>query len=175
MSGTEESAPAERLAGMKRQERAACLIAERVLGGEATHWDCDGRQCAVDAMFFDLPGGRTAAFEVTNLAGEGALDTVDEIAKYRWPLTGHWFWTINVRFARDLEKLHRCYPNIIRICEDAGVPHPNLQLGWSPDDHPDLQWLQESSCEMIGGPELPRGFQAESRGDGGPDCRRRLD
>jgi hypothetical protein len=83
-------------------------------------------------MFLTLPGDRTAAFEVTNLAGDGALDTVDALTsgKYKWPLTGDWFWTINIRFARDLEKLNHCYPNIIRICEQARVALPNYQLGW---------------------------------------------
>jgi hypothetical protein len=87
MSGTEESTPIDRLAGLNRQERAACLIAERVLGGQATPWDVDGRQRAVDAMFFTLPGDRTAAFEVTNLAGDGALDAVGALSsgKYKWP------------------------------------------------------------------------------------------
>jgi hypothetical protein len=158
MSRVDESPPADRLAGLNRQEQAACLIAERVLGGEATPWDVDGRQGAVDAMFLTLPGGRTAAFEVTNLAGEGALDTLDALksGEYKWPLTGDWFWTINVRFVSDLEQLNRCYPNIIRICEQAGVTHPNYQIGWSPTDHPDIQWLvQKSSCEMIGVPECP--------------------
>ncbi|HKI42979.1 MAG TPA: hypothetical protein VKA66_21975 [Mycobacterium sp.] len=163
MSGADESAPTDRLAGLDRQERAACLIAERVLGAEATPWDVNGSQGAVDAMFLTLPGDRTAAFEVTNLAGDGALDTVGALSsgKYKWPLTGDWFWTINVRFARDLEKLNRCYPNIIRICEQAGVAHPNYQLGWSPSDHPDIRWLvQESSCDMIGHPECPAASMA---------------
>jgi hypothetical protein len=158
MSGTEESTLTDRLAGMNRQERAACLIAERVLGGEATHWDTDGRQRAVDAMFFNLPGDRTAAFEVTNLAGDGALDTLDEISsgKYKWPLTGDWFWSISVRFARDLEKLNQCYPNIIRICEQAGVTYPEHLFGWLPSTHPDVQWLvQESSCIISGHPDIP--------------------
>lgn len=158
MSRTEESTPFDRLAGMNRQERAACLIAERVLGGEATHWDTDGRQNAVDAMFFNLPDGRTAAFEVTNLAGEGALDTVGALksGKYKWPLTGDWFWDITVRFATDLEKLNRCYSNIIRICEEAEVSHPEHLFGWLPSTHPDVQWLvQESSCIMCGYPGIP--------------------
>jgi hypothetical protein len=69
ISGVGELAPTDRLAGLNRQERAACLIAERVLRAEATPWDVNGRQGAVDAMFLTLPGDRTAAFEVTNLMG----------------------------------------------------------------------------------------------------------
>jgi hypothetical protein len=165
MSGTDESEPTDRLAGMKRQERAACLIAERVLGGEATHWDTDGRRNAVDAMFFNLPDGRKAAFEVTNLAGDGALHTVGALTsgKYKWPLDGAWFWDINIRFARDLKKLNRCYSNIIRICEQAEVTRPELLFGWLPSTHPDVQWLvQESSCVMSGHPDIPAASMSEA-------------
>ena len=58
---------------LHRQERAACLIAVRVLEpAEAQAWDIDGREGVVDAIL-TLQDGRKAAFEVTNLAAEGAL------------------------------------------------------------------------------------------------------
>ncbi len=61
----------DRLEGLSPQEKAACLIAEKVLGAVATPWDVDGRQGVVDAML-TLPGGARAAFEVTALAAVGA-------------------------------------------------------------------------------------------------------
>jgi hypothetical protein len=40
----------DRLEGLSPQEKAACQIAERVLGAVATPWDVNGRPGVVDAM-----------------------------------------------------------------------------------------------------------------------------
>jgi len=69
----------ERFQGLSEQEQAACLIAERVLGVVAEPWDVGGRQGVVDAMLV-YPTGRRAAFEVTALSGDGALQTVSLLA-----------------------------------------------------------------------------------------------
>jgi hypothetical protein len=69
------------------------MIAVRTL--EATRaeaWDVDGRQGAVDVML-TLNDGRTAAFEVTNLAADGALEAASLLARdnHKWghcPVTG---------------------------------------------------------------------------------------
>lgn len=126
---------------MKRQEQAACLLAVGVLEAAAAEaWDVRGHHGAVDAMLM-LHNGRKAAFDVTNLAAEGALQTASLLAKdnHRWPLPGEWFWSIEVGSPQDLLRLKRCYQNIILICEQEGVAHPGWESTTSTD--PDLQWL----------------------------------
>jgi hypothetical protein len=147
---------------LKPQERAACLLAVRVLeAAEAEAWDIDGRQGAVDAML-TLQDGRRAAFEVTNLAAKGALQTASLLAKdnHRWPLPGKWFWSIEVGSPQDLPRLKDTYQNIILICERAGEPYP-YRIGSKSSAHPDLQWLvQESQSLMTGYPrQLARGMK----------------
>ncbi len=147
--------PRSELQGLSRQEREACLIAERSLGAVATAWDGQHRHGAVDAML-TLRDGRTAAFEVTNLAAKGALHTASLLARdnHKWPLPGKWFWTIEIGSPEDLRRLKKCYQKIILICEAAGVAHPERQLGWSPSADPDLQWLvQESRSNIRGHPQ----------------------
>jgi hypothetical protein len=145
-----------RINELKPQEQAACLIAVRAL--EATRaeaWDVDARQGAVDAML-TLKDSRTAAFEVTNLAAEGALETASLLGRdnHKWPLPGQWFWSITVGTPQDLRQLKQCYENIILICEAAAIPYPHQHPdAWSPSADPDLQWLLESSCDMVGHPE----------------------
>jgi hypothetical protein len=53
------------------------------------------RQGAAEALL-TLPDGAVAAFEVTKLAADGALQTEGILASERhsWPLPGEWFWTI---------------------------------------------------------------------------------
>ncbi|WP_445160954.1 hypothetical protein ACTXG5_22865 [Mycobacterium sp. Dal123C01] len=150
--------PPPRLIGFDqfdRQEKAACLTAVRVLEAvQAEAWDVGGRQNAVDAIL-TLKDGRKAAFEVTNLAAEGALQLAVLLAKdkHKWPLPGKWWWTIDVGSVADLRRLKQCYENIIRICEQAGEPYP-AQIAWEPSAHQDLRWLvYESSSEMTGYPD----------------------
>jgi hypothetical protein len=145
-----------RLDGLNPQEQRACLIAERVVNAVARAHDVGGAQGAVDAML-TLQDGRTAAFEVTNVAAEGALQTASLLARdnHRWPLPGQWFWSIEVGSPADLKRLRRCCEKIILICEGrgGGLSH---QIGWEPAAHPDLQWLVRSTSNMIGHPESPR-------------------
>lgn len=144
----------ERLKGLDEQEMAACLIAEGALGAVAIAWDVDKRQGAVDAML-TLADGRTAAFEVTNMAPRGALETSRSLAadNFKWSLPGKWWWTIEVGTPKHMRRLKRVYQNIILLCEAQNVTNPE-QLGWDPNADPDLQWLVQSSCNMIGHPEL---------------------
>jgi hypothetical protein len=139
---------------LKPQEQAACLLAVRMLeAAEAEAWDIDGRQGAVDAML-TLQDGRRAAFEVTNLAAKGALQTASLLAKdnHKWPLPGKWFWSIEVGSPQDLPRLKDTYQNIILICERVGEPYP-YRIGSESSAHPDLQWLvQESQSLMTGYP-----------------------
>jgi hypothetical protein len=116
----------DRLDRLSPQEKAACLIAETVLGAVATAWDVDGRQGVVDAML-RLPDGRTAAFEVTALAEVGALQTEALLGNddFGWPSPGRWWWTVQVGSARDLPRLRTAYRHIALLCEAAGVTRPN--------------------------------------------------
>lgn len=146
----------DRLAGLKPQERAACLIAERVLGAVATAWDVDGRNGAVDAML-TLPDGRHAAFEVTTLAAGGALQTDSLLDRddNSWPLPGKWWWTIRVGAPRDIPRLRDVYSKIILACEAAGVTDPR-QLWRCGEPDADLRWLvEESSSHIVGSPTVP--------------------
>jgi hypothetical protein len=115
-----------RLDGLNPQEMQACLLAERVLHAVARAHDIGGIHGAVDAML-TLQDGRTAAFEVTNVAAEGALQTANLLARdnHRWPLPGQWFWSIEVGSPADLKRLRRCYEKIILICERRGVAYPH--------------------------------------------------
>jgi hypothetical protein len=80
---------------LSKDERGACLIAERVLGVVAEAWDVDGREGAVDAML-TYPDGRRAAFEVTSLSAEGAIQTQRLLGRdnFNWPLPGQWWWRV---------------------------------------------------------------------------------
>lgn len=115
----------DRLVGLTRQERAACLIAERVLGATAQAWDVGGRQGAVDAML-TLADGRRAAFEVTALAGDRALqlEALLGATDFEWPRVGQWWWDIQVGSVRDLPGLQERYQRIIAFCEAQGVERP---------------------------------------------------
>lgn len=89
--------PDDRLDGLSRQEKAACLITEKVLGAIARAWDVHGRQGVVDAML-TLPDGRQAALEVTALAANGAFQTDALLGRddFGWPSPGRWWWTVQV-------------------------------------------------------------------------------
>lgn len=141
--------------GLSEQEVAACLIAERSLGVTAEPWDVLGRQGVVDAML-TYPDGRRAAFEVTSLAAHRALHT-DSLLRtddHRWPLPGHWWWSITVGSPSDLLRLRAVYPAIIRLCESANVGDP-AALARYPNANSDLRWLvTESSSEMKGHPNV---------------------
>jgi hypothetical protein len=151
--------PQPRLIGLSEldpQERAACSLVVQVLDVvQAEAWDVDGRQGAVDVML-TLGDGRMAAFEVTNLGEEDALDLARLLGKikYKWPVVGDWFWRIEVGSVADLDRLKLCFDEIIRICEAAGEPDPRrIEGGWP--THPSLRWLvRESSSEMTGFPKI---------------------
>lgn len=146
--------PRSSLQSLARQEREACLIAELALGAVAEAWDDGNRRGAVDAML-TLRDGRKAAFEVTNLAAKGALQTASLLARdnHKWPLPGKWFWTIDVGSPEDLKRLKGSYQKIILLCEAAGDPYPERRLGWDPSADPDLQWLVRSKSIMVGHPD----------------------
>ena len=148
----------ERLEGLSPRERAACLVAERVLGARADAWDVDGRQGAVDGML-RLIDGRKAAFEVTTYAPEGAIGTDSVLGRSgnAWPAPGKWWWTIQVGSFRDIPELRKRYVRIAQLCEQEGVTRPqDLRYhGPKPPDS-DVVWLVErSSSNMMGHPEVP--------------------
>ncbi len=132
-------------------------VARRVLGVTVEHYDTAGRQGAVDAILH-YPDGRTAAFEVTRLAGPGELqlDSILGRQGHSWPNPGNWWWTINVDSVADIPRLRSCYASILQTCESLGVQRPD-SLGWTDHarDDEDLQWLAESSVRMVGHPEVP--------------------
>ncbi|MGV9725161.1 hypothetical protein [Nocardia beijingensis] len=140
-----------RLNGLKPQEQAACSIAERVLNVVATPWDVDGRSGVVDAML-TFPDGRQAAFEVTALAAEGAIQTDNLLYRDRnsWPLPGNWWWTIQVGSPSDLPRLRASYSKIALACESAGLERPE-ELALRGDSDPDLRWLVEDSASSMTG------------------------
>lgn len=145
----------DRLDGLKPDEKAACVIAERVLGARAQAWDVEGKQGAVDAML-TLPDGRRAAFEVTKLAAEGALQ-LDALhgPNFEWPVPGRWWWDIQVGSVRDLPDLRERYTRIISLCEQLGVERPE-QLAYRQDvDDPDINWLEKSASSMWGHSQVP--------------------
>ncbi|MGW4067204.1 hypothetical protein [Nocardia grenadensis] len=146
----------DHLKGLTRQEQAACGIAERVLNAVATAWDVNGRQGAVDAMLA-LPDGRTAAFEVTAYAIEGAIQTDSLLHRdnYSWPLPGSWWWTIQIGTPSDIPRLRAVYVKVILACEAAGIENPR-ELWRSGENDPDLRWLvSESESSMAGHSSVP--------------------
>jgi hypothetical protein len=142
---------------LNQQERAACLLAVRVLDvAVAEAWDVRGRRRAVDAML-TLTDGRKAAFEVTNLGNQSALEIARLLAndKHKWEAAGQWYWEIEVASESDRRRLRKCYKKIIRICEGAGVASPE-HLNWSADTaDPDVLWLIQSRSSMFGYPAIP--------------------
>jgi hypothetical protein len=147
-----------RMEGLSRQERAACAIAVRTLDvAVAEAWDVDGRRGVVDVLL-TLTDGRRAAFEVTNLGDPDAFKTASLLAcqNHKWLLPGQWVWSIEVGSFAAMQRLRKCYQNIIQICEAVNVEHPETsQLAWGPSADPDLRWLVEASgCSMIGHSDL---------------------
>lgn len=146
----------ERTRDMPADERAACQIAERVLGATAIPWDINGRQGAVDAMLI-LSSGKTAAFEVTKLAADGALQIDSILARdnHSWPTPGEWWWSIQIGSPFDIPRLRECYARIALLCEQSGVDNP-YALWRANHEDPDLAWLiEDSSAVMHGYPSVP--------------------
>ncbi|MEV6561078.1 hypothetical protein AB0M22_35525 [Nocardia sp. NPDC051756] len=147
----------DQLKGLSEQEKAACLIAERVLGAVAEPWDIAGRSGVVDAML-TLADGRRAAFEVTVLAAEGAIQTDSLLRRdnHSWPLPGKWLWSIRIGAPSDIPRLRAAYQRIALACEAAGVQRPQ-NLPWDVQiADPDIRWLvQESASEMTGISSVP--------------------
>ncbi len=142
----------DRLAGLRDDERRACLIAERVTGGIAEPWDVNGRQGAVDAML-TMPDGRRAAFEVTAHDEDYGiqLDKLLGADDYHWPAVGRWWWTIRVGSRSDVPRLRESYERIVRLCEAAGVERPSQLWRRHRAVDPDIAWLEEvSSSDMWG-------------------------
>lgn len=146
-----------RLEGLSRQERAACLIAERVLGATARAFDVEGRQGAVDAMLM-LVDGRRAAFEVTVLAAPGAIHTEALLDRdeFSWPNPGLWTWTVSVGSARDIPRLREVFDKIALMCERVGISRPEECWRAGIRSDPDLDWLlNESASTLVGHPGVP--------------------
>lgn len=142
----------DRLDGLDPRERAACLLAERILGARAETYDREGRQGVVDAML-RLSDGRSAAFEVTVLAAPGAMHMSSLLQRedYQWPSPGAWWWTVQVGNVADLPRLRAIYERIAGTCEMQGVARPE-DLRWQlRDKDPDLQWLVEESRSSMSG------------------------
>lgn len=145
------------LAGLSRQERLACRVAERVLGAKAQAWDTHGRQNAVDAML-TLSDGRRAALEVTRIDTGLALQLEGELARsdFHLPAVGRWWWDITLESVRDLPELRLRYARLITLAETLGVTRPehiSLQTDLS---NTDLTWLAEHpDVSMLGHPDVP--------------------
>lgn len=147
----------DRLEGLSAQEKAACLVAEKVLGAVATAWDVNGRQGVVDAMLA-LPDGRQAAFEVTAVAADGALqlDALLGDDDFTWPSPGRWWWTIRVGSRRDLPRLRDSYRRIALLCEAVGATRPEQLWDRGGNVDRDVAWLvDESSSGMWGHSDVP--------------------
>ncbi len=166
-----------RFDGLTDQEIAACVIAERSLKAVAHAWDVKPRQGVVDAIL-TLQNGTRAAFEVTVLAAEGAMQTdgILTSTEHRWPSPGQWAWTIQVGSPRDLPRLRECYTKVARYCEAANAVRSD-DLGRTPfAADADVRWLREQSqSKMFGHPEVAalsedgtdRGATLVPRGRGG--------
>jgi hypothetical protein len=149
--------PGERLTELRDDERAACIVAERVTGGVAEPWDVNGRQGAVDAML-TLPDGRTAAFEVMAYDEDYGIQ-VDKVLgadDNHWPVVGRWWWTIQVGDRWDVPRLRASYGRIVQLCEAAGVERPEQLWSRHREVDPDIAWfVEESSSNMWGHPDVP--------------------
>ncbi|WJD97680.1 hypothetical protein [Streptomyces antimycoticus] len=114
-----------------------------------------------------FPNGRRAAFEVTALAADGALQ-IDSLLKrddYSWPSPGDWWWTIQVGSPCDLPRLKACYARIALLCESRRVDRPEIIWRMDRDLDPDLVWLiEESSSDMWGHPQVPA-IEGDTRRD----------
>ena len=142
---------------MDPREQQACLIAQQVLGATATPWDTDGRQAVVDAMLM-LPDGRTAAFEVTEVAAEGAhhLDAQVKKAESIWVTLGDWAWDIAIGSPTEYDRVDKVYARVIQLCEAQGISDPRQLPEVTLLADPEIMWLvEESSVSMFGLPEVP--------------------
>lgn len=147
----------DRLAGLRNDEKAACIVAERVTGGLAKPWDVNGRQGAVDAML-TLPDGRTAAFEIMSYDEDYGIqiDRVLSADDNHWPAVGEWWWTVQVGSRVDVPRLRQSYARIVALCEAAGVERPDQLYRRHEDVDPDITWLvEESSSNMWGHSQVP--------------------
>jgi hypothetical protein len=150
------------LTGLKKEERLACRVAERVTGARARAWGIPGvkgRDGAVDA-FLDYPNGLTGAFEITRIAsGPEALQLENLLGqdRFEWPLPGRWWWNVWISNVRDRPRLKECFEKVILLCEAAGVTCPE-RLGVTNNGHldDDMLWLvEESSVSLQGYPDVP--------------------
>lgn len=102
------------------------------------------------------PSGKRAAFEVTKLAADGALqiDSILKAERHSWPAPGKWWWSIEIGSPSDIPRLRKCYAHIALICEQRGVDSPYALWRTSYKDR-DLSWLIEhSSSDMHGYPKI---------------------
>lgn len=167
----DDPAPPGPLAGLREEEQLACVVAERVLGATARPYDLRGvpGNGRVDALL-ELPGGRSAAFEVMGLFSPDTRAVAGRLARegYRWPAAGRWLWRIAVGSSGDLHRLKRVYVHVAGLCEAAGVETPERLASSSrsaAEVDPEVRWLvEESSSRMWGFPSIPAAAGGRDRG-----------
>ena len=163
---------ADRLAGLRKEERFAGVAVERATGATAHAFDVGARQGAVDVEL-TYPDGRRAALEVTSHAGEGVRQTYAVLERdgYSWPNPGQWFWSADVGNPADIPRLRQCYAELILLCEAEEVVWPHDMSWLWHGDREALRWLvRESSCRLWGNPDIPsrgHGVMVTPSGSGG--------
>jgi hypothetical protein len=137
-------------------EKAACEIARRVLDVHIEPWDVYGRVNADDALLH-YPDGRIAAFEVSKLAADRALqlDSLLERDDFSWPLPGRWWWTISIPEVRYLPRVKADYKQVVLWCEQNQVTRPH-RLRPSAQLPAEVAWIATSgAATMTGHPDVP--------------------
>ena len=150
----EHEAQADRLEGLKHEERTACLIVERVLGVAAWGQDRPGAGSGrVDALLC-YADGRQAALEVMWLAAtaDRHLDARLQCENYIWPVPGATsMWTLVVPSVDKLKGLRGLVERAVRACEAAAVRDP-LHLPWEVlrDDQQLCVFAEEGAVQLHG-------------------------
>jgi len=124
-----------------RAEDIAAHLVSHALGAEASKYDADGRQSAVDFML-EWPDGRRGALEVTLVTHpkSSAWQGLASKEGWRWPApTG---WQFRVR-GDDFpyRRTRRAVLKAVDLCDRAGVDAPDRLPPDIYSSDPDLEWL----------------------------------
>ncbi|GAA4406383.1 hypothetical protein GCM10023168_21140 [Fodinibacter luteus] len=150
-----------RLDGLRQDERFAAVLLERATGGAARAHDIGIRQGAHD-LDLVLPGGRTAAVEVTTHAGTQARRSSALLGRerYTWPNPGRWWWTAEV-VGSELARVRAAYERTITLCEAHDVTSPSALPAEVLESDPELGWLAHESASRLHG--HPAAFEHDGR------------
>lgn len=142
-------------------EVTVATVVGRALGVRPEPWDRrDGT--SVPDFRWTLPGGGTAALEVTRIIGGATAerDALVERQTLSWSALGARTWSVQVPAGIDMRALKAKARQVARLCEAAGRTSPDWLTGASARD-PDVRWVLAHGVEMHAH-DVPPGYEART-------------